>query len=199
MKQKLLITILIFSVLVVSGCGSAEPTVSPADQASTALAEAWISITQTQAAMPSATPIPFTATPEPTFTFLPTIPILFTPQPAATTASGPTQDVCNQVPPVEPQGVQVKVDFTNTSEGQVNLSLGMNSPNDKKECVTYSFSLGSGGGIVEAKVLAGCYWGYAWITGKEPSVAKTGDILLCMNDTSGTYHIKVTKESINFK
>ena len=163
MKQKLLITISILIILTFSGCGSAEPTLSPADQAATALAEAWIFITQTQAALPTSTLIPATSTPEPTLTFLPTIPILAT-IPAATIASAPTQSDCDQVPPVKPQGAQVNVDFTNTSDGQVNLSFGMNTPNDKKECVTYSFSLGSGGGVLDASVLAGCYWGYAWIT-----------------------------------
>jgi hypothetical protein len=198
MKQKFLLTISILIVLLISACGSSEtPTLSPQDQASTAVAEAWLIITQTQAALPTSTPVPPTSTPEPTLTFLPTIPILATLPPAFTAA--PTQDECNQVPPLEPQGSQVNVDFTNQSEGQVNLSLGMNSPNDKKECVTYSFALGSGKGVVDARILSGCYWGYAWITGSEPSVARTGDILLCMTDTSGTYHIVITKETINFK
>ena len=197
MKQRFLLVISSLIILTFSACGSAEPTVNPQDQAATAMAEAWLVITQTQAALPTSTPIPPTNTPEPTFTFAPTIPILVTNPPAVTAI--PTQDQCNQVPPIEPQGAQVNVDFTNQSDGQVNLSLGMNSPNDKKECVTYSFSLGNGRGIVEARILAGCYWGYAWITGSEPSVARTGGILLCMTDTSGTYHIVITKESINFK
>lgn len=198
MKRNYLFTLFILVMLVISACGGSEaPTLSPQDQASTAVAEAWLFITQTQAALPTSTPLPPTLTPEPTFTFAPTLPILAT-IPAAVTAV-PTQDVCNQVPPLKPQGVQVNVDFTNLSQGQVNLSLGMNSPNDKKECVTYSFSLGAGRGIVEARILAGCYWGYAWITGNEPSVARTGGILLCMTDTSGVYHIVITKETINFK
>jgi hypothetical protein len=201
MRKKFLFTISILIILTVSACGAnnVEPTLSPADQASTAVAEAWLLITQTQAALPSATPVPPTATPEPTFTFVPTIEILATLPSAATVASAPTQDECNQPPPVEPQGALVNVEFTNQSEGQVNLALGMNSPNEKKECVTYSFSLGNGGGLVNAKILAGCYWGWAWITGKEPSVAKTGSVILCMKDTSGTYRILVTKETINFK
>jgi hypothetical protein len=199
MKQRIFYTISILIILSLSACGSAEPTLNPADQASTALAEAWIFITQTQAALPTSTPIPFTATPEPTLTFLPTIPILVTIPPAATVASAPTQDQCNQPPPAKPQGALVNVDFANQSDGQVSLALGMNTPNDKKECVTYSFSLGSSSGLVDAKILAGCYWGYAWITGKEPSVARTGSLILCMTDTSGTYHIVITKESINFK
>lgn len=200
MKQKIFTTISILMILLISACGgSEEPTLSAEDQANTAVAEAWIIITQTQAALPTSTPIPPTNTPEPTFTFVPTIPILATIAPAETVAVAPTQSECDQVPPAEPQGTQVNVSFANQSDGQVSLAFGMNSPNDKKECVTYSFSMGSGGGILEARVLAGCYWGYAWITGSEPSNARTGDILLCMTDTSGTYHIVITKESINFK
>lgn len=198
MKRKILTVFLTLSILIISACGGNEtPTLSAEDQANTAVAEAWILITQTQAALPTSTPVPPTNTPAPTFTFLPTIPILATIAPAETPL--PTQDTCNQPPPVKPQGAQVNVDFTNQSDGQVNLSFGMNTPNDAKECVTYSFSMGNGGGVLEAKVLAGCYWGYAWVSGKEPSTARTGDILLCMTDTSGTYHIVITKESINFK
>lgn len=198
MKQKLFTTISILIILLISACGSAEPTLSAEDQANTAVAEAWILITQTQAALPTSTPVPPTNTPKPTLPPLPTIAILPT-LPIATIAVVPTQSECDQPPPLEPKGAQVNVDFTNTSKGQVNLALGMNTPNDKKECVTYSFSLGSGGGIVTARILAGCYWGYAWITGSDPSVARTGGLLLCMTDTSGTYHILITKETINFK
>lgn len=200
MKQKFLTTLSILLILLISACGTAneEPTLSPEDQANTAVAEAWILITQTQAALPTSTPIPPTNTPEPTFTFVPTIPILPT-VPVQTAAVVPTQDECNQPPPLEPKGSQVNVDFTNTSKGQVNLALGMNTPNDKKECVTYSFSLGMGGGIVTARILAGCYWGYGWVTGSEPSTASSGSTLMCMTDTSGTYHILITEERIEFK
>lgn len=199
MKQKLFTTLSLLIILLISACGGSEaPTLSPQDQANTAVAEAWLIITQTQAALPTSTPIPPTNTPEPTLPPLPTIAILPT-LPIATVASAPTQDECNQPPPLEPKGSQVNVDFTNTSKGQVNLALGMNTPNDKKECVTYSFSLGSGGGIVEARILAGCYWGYGWVTGSEPSTASTGNNLMCMTDTSGTYHILITEERIEFK
>lgn len=92
----------------------------------------------------------------------------------------------------------VNVEFKNESGGQVNLSFGMNSPNNKDECVTYSFGLGKGD-MVAAKVLAACYWGYAWITGDEPSVARTGDLILCLTDTSLIYHVVITKERIEFK
>ncbi len=197
MKKKFLYVISILIISTLAACGTAEPAMSSEDIANTAVADAWIAITQTQAALPTATLVPPTATPEPTGTPLPTLPPLPT-FPPATVAAGPTIDPCNQVPPVEPQGALVNVEFINQSKGEVNLSLGMNTPNDKSECVTYSYSFGRGG-VPSTKVLAGCYWGYAWITGDEPSIARTGNTILCMTDTSGIYHVVITKERIEFK
>lgn len=74
----------------------------------------------------------------------------------------------------------------------------MNTPNDKGECYTYSYSLGMGDSA-SSQVVAGCYWGFAWITAKEPSNARTGDILLCLTDPNLTYHVIITKETISFK
>ncbi|MBL8050103.1 MAG: hypothetical protein JNM46_02690 [Anaerolineales bacterium] len=201
MKQKFLLVISILIIFTISACGSAEPTVSPQDQAATAMAEAWFIITQTQAALPTFTPIPPTNTPEPTFTFVPTLPVIAT-LPPATVASAPTQDECNQPPPLKPQGTQVKIEIKNESGGSVNLSLGMNSPNDKNECVTYSFSLGNNNDITATNVLAGCYWGWGWVdapAGKVDSIAKTGSQIHCMKDTNVVYHLVVTQERIDLK
>lgn len=198
MKQKIFCVISILIILSLSACGSAEPTITPQDQASTAMAEAWLVITQTQAALPTSTPIPPTNTPEPTFTFVPTIAILPT-LPPATVAVAPTESECNQPPQLEPQGAQVKIEIKNESNGSVNLSLGMNSPNDKKECVTYSFTLANNNNPVAANVLAGCYWGWGWVDGQEDSIAKSGSQLLCMTDTNVIYKILVTKERVEFR
>ncbi len=197
MKKKFLTILSILIVITLAACGSAEPTVNAGDLASTAVADAWIAITQTQAALPTVTPIPPTNTPEPTFTLAPTLPPLPTLAPA-TVAAGPTTDVCNQIPVEKPQGPLTNVEFRNESQGQVNLSFGMNTPNEKGECFTYSFSLGMGD-VVSAKVLTGCYWGYAWITASEPSNARSGDTLLCLPDSTPTYHVVITKETITLK
>lgn len=197
MNKKYLTLFSILIITIISACGgSAEPTMSSADIANTAVADAWISITQTQAAMSTATFPPPTATPEPTLPPLPTLPPFPTLAPA-TVSAGPTIDPCNQVPPIEPQGALVKVKFVNKSEGIANLSFGMSYPNDKGECVTYSYVLG----VLDepiVTVLAGCYWGWAWITGKEPSVAKTGSTILCVTDPSKIPPIWVDKERIYF-
>jgi hypothetical protein len=197
MKKKFLTIVSILIVITLAACGSAEPTMSAEDLAGTAMADAWIAITQTQAALPTATPIPPTNTPEPTIAPLPTLPPLPTLAPA-TVAAGPTTDVCNQIPVESPLGPMTTVEIRNQSQGQVNLSFGMNTPNANGECFTYTFSLGMGD-TVTARVLTGCYWGYAWITAKEPSNARTGDSLLCLPDSLPTYHVVITKETITLK
>ncbi len=199
MKKKFLYIVSTLIIITVSACGSAEPDISSDDIANTAVAAAWVAITQTQAALPTATPVTPTSTPEPTALLTPTLPPLPTiPTIAQPTAVIPTADICNQVPPLEPKGKQTTVEVENKSQGQVNLTLGMNVPNDKGECVNYSTALGRGG-VVSIKILAGCYWGYAWVEGDVPSVARTGAVILCMTDPSLVYHVVVTKETINFK
>lgn len=198
MQRKFLLIISILMILILSACGA--PTQNPEDQASTAVAQAWAMVTLTQAAMPSPTPIPPTFTPAPTDTPLPppTVALLPTLPPATIAVAATPTEQCNQIPTDKPKGHLVTVEFKNTSQGSANLAFGMNTPNDKGECFTYSFSIGSGNDLT-AKVLAGCYWGYAWITGAETSVAKSGDKIYCLTDTSATYHIVITKETIDSK
>jgi len=194
MKKKFLYIVSILVIVTLAACGTAEPTMSPDDIANTAIADAWLAVTLTQAALPTATSVPPTFTPEPTVTPFPTLPLLPTLAPA-TVAAVATTDPCNQVPPARPQGALVNVKFVNKSDGLLNLSFGMNNPNDKGECVTYSYTLGTDSETV-VTVLAGCYWGYAWVDGKTPSVARTGSTILCVTDPSKTPPIWITKEAI---
>lgn len=200
MKQKYLLTIpLILTLFALSACGGeATPEISPDDLAATAVAEAWISVTQTAAAMPTNTPVPPTFTPQPTNTAAPTLELLPTLPPATiAVAASPTPE-CNQIPALEPKGALTMVEFTNSSQGSANLAFGMNSPNDKGECYTYSFAIGRGD-VQTTKVLAGCYWGYAWISGSDQSVAKSGDKILCVTDPNLIYHVVITTERVDFK
>jgi hypothetical protein len=198
MKQKFLKTISILAMLFLSACGGADaaPEISSEDLAATAVAQAWIVITQTAAAAPSPTTVPPTFTPQPTNTAAPTLALLPTFPPAAVVAS-PTPE-CNQIPALEPKGALVSVEFYNESQGSANLAWGMTSPNDKGECYTYSFTIGRTD-VFTTKVLAGCYWGYAWITGEETSVAKSGDKVYCLTDGNTVYKILITKERVDFK
>lgn len=114
MKRKIPITISILAILALSACGGgdATPEISAEDIAATAVAQAWLVMTQTAAAAPTATPLPPTATPLPLNTLPPTLALLPT-LPAATIAvvGSPTPD-CVLIPEPEPKkGAQVNVEF----------------------------------------------------------------------------------------
>jgi hypothetical protein len=198
MKQKFLIVLSLLSILILSACGGADatPELSPEDTAATAMAEAWIAITQTAAALPTNTPIPPTFTPQPTNTAMPTIELLPTLPPAPLVVATATAE-CITIPVPEPKGALVNVEIYNESQGSATVAFGMNSANDKNECFSYSLSLGRND-VYTGKVLAGCYWGIAWITGEEQSVARSGD-LMCLSDPAFIHKIKITQETFTFK
>lgn len=200
MIQKFLITVSILATLALSACGSGEatPEISSEDIAATAVAQAWAVITQTAAAMPTLTPIPPSFTPQPTNTAAPTLAPLPTLPSAPQAAMATATPECIAIPEPKPKGNLVNAEFYNDSQGSANLSFGMNTANDKGECYTYTFVIGKGD-AVNTKVLAGCYWGYAWITGEENSVARSGDKILCLTDANAVYKIRITKERVDFK
>jgi hypothetical protein len=186
---------LILIILALAACGPAStPALSADDIRNTAVADAWIAMTMTQASIPTATLtlIPPSPTPTSTLTPFPTLP------PVVPTAVPPTQaaDACGQVPPIEPKGALVKVKFVNKSGGSVNLSFYMTTPNDKGECVTYTFVLGRYDEPIET-VLAGCYWAYGWVTGDEPSTAQAINTM-CITDPNKVPAIWISSEVISF-
>ncbi|MBE7433725.1 MAG: hypothetical protein HS100_07395 [Anaerolineales bacterium] len=200
MKQKFLIAISILAILALSACGGgdATPEFSAEDLASTAVAEAWLVVTQTAAAAPTSTPVPPTFTPQPINTIPATLALLPTLPPATiAVAVSPTPE-CNQIPQIEPKGTLTSVEFYNESGSSVNLAFGMLSPNDKGECYTYSFTI-SDNKTESAKVLTGCYWGWAWVGGNEGSIAKSGDKVLCLTDPAFIHKIVITEERVDFK
>lgn len=199
MTKKFLSTISLLAIFILSACGAeATPTLSAEDTSNTAVAEAFAIVTLTQAALPTATPVPPTVTLAPTNTPAPTLELLPTLPPATIAVAATATPECSQIPAIEPKGAVTTIEFKNESQGSANLAFGMNSPNDKGECYTYSFSLGRGD-VVTAKVLTGCYWGYAWITGDEPSVARSNGALYCLTDTTLIYHLTISKETLSFK
>lgn len=199
MKHKFYLSMaLILALLTLSACGAeATPEISPEELAATAAAQAWAIITQTAAAAPTVTPIPPTFTPQPTNTLAP-IEILPTLPPATFAAVATPTVACITIPEPEPKGAQVNVEFYNESGGSANFAFGMNFANDKGECYTYSYTLGNGD-MASAKVLSGCYWGYAWISGGAGSVARSGDKILCLTDANIIYKVVITAERVDFR
>jgi hypothetical protein len=188
----------IWLIILTSACGPAPaPTLSAGDVQGTAVANAWVAITQTQAAMPTATRTPnppqptITFTPLPTFTPYPTLAV-----PIATLPDTSAADPCDSPPPIDPKGEKVSIKFVNKSNGNVSLSFGMTQENSLKECGTYTFYIPKFDEPV-VEVLAGCYWGFGWVNGKEPSTARNPEVL-CVTDNSKTIAIWITPELIAF-
>jgi len=192
MIKKFLYLICILVILTLAACGPGPaPTLSADDVRNTAVADAWIAMTLTQAAIPTATVTP-SLTPAPTLTPFPTLPPI---SPTALQALT-TTDPCNQPPPIQPNGALSRVKFINKTGGNVNLSFGMNTPNDWGECVTYTFVLGIYGEVIET-VLAGCYWAFGWVTASEPSTAQSID-LLCLANSNKAPAVWISSEVIAF-
>jgi len=63
MNKKFLYVASSLIILTIAACGPATPTVSTIDIQNTAVAAAWTDIAMTEAALPTATPVPFTPTP----------------------------------------------------------------------------------------------------------------------------------------
>lgn len=163
MKRTLKISILTILALAISACGGtpAEPTVSPQDIQSTAVAAAFTIVAETQAAIPTNTPVPPTNTLEPTPlptdtpvpppTIDPALIPTFTPLPP--TAGG---DPCNKALGSSVSGHPTKIRLTNETKGSLVISLYLNLT-DFGECGYRGYNLEKGGSLTITDLVTGCY------------------------------------------
>lgn len=169
MIKKIIPILALLAVLVVA-CGGqpAEPTFSPEQVQGTAISAAFTMVAQTQAAIPTNTPLPPTETPSPTplptFTPLPlpTQPLVL---PTATTASS-SGGTCNRLLNEGEAGPQSLVRFENKTDGTVGLSLFMWTPNKFAQCGSHSsnpFPIAKNASIT-VSLPKGQYYAFAWIT-----------------------------------
>ena len=191
-------------VLLVSACApQAAPTANPADIQHTAEAGAFTMVAQTEAANPTATPIPPTDTPAPTAlptntppplptsnavgTVLPTNIPTFTPQsPNTSTNTNNTdnQDACNQ-PLTAWQGPTANFAIANQSKPQGTIVLSMYVVTTLGQCGYLIITGDSFSGPI------GQYSAGAFITGKQNFKAFGG-----FNITEGSWKIVVKNDSI---
>jgi hypothetical protein len=163
--------ILLGGLLFLTACGpQGTPTMAPADVNNTAVAAAFTMVAQTQAAIPTNTPIPPTETPSPTplptFTLpaSPTLQQLLAP-PTATNSVASDPNSCIKPLNVAEAGVLKRIRIDNETNGSVNFSLNLWTPNDFGQCGALSYTLAKGAKVF-ASVPVGSYYGYAWITFK---------------------------------
>jgi PBP1b-binding outer membrane lipoprotein LpoB len=168
MLKKILPVLLAFSFLL-TACGAepAPPTMSPADIQNTAVAAAFTMVALTQAAIPTATPLPPTETPSPTplptFTPPPMIPTLDQNLilPTATTVSSDPNN-CNRALNFAEAGPTKNVRVENTTKSQVNLSLTLWTPNPFGQCGSVSYVI-SKNEKRKIAIPSGSWYAYSWV------------------------------------
>ena len=170
MKNFSSLTLLLMITLLSSACGApsapATPTVNPVDIQNTVIAAALTVVAETQAAIPTATPPPptatFTNTPLATSTLppLPTLDGTFTPVPSGNSGS---EDPCiNKVLPALLDGIPVRMRVDNSTRVTVSVSVYLQQATPQSECGYRSYTLEPGQFVVINNLIEGCYTLWAW-------------------------------------
>jgi hypothetical protein len=169
MKHLKFIAILFLIALIASACApQAAPTMNAADVQSTAVAAAFTMVAQTQAAIPTATPLPPTEIPTqtplstntpvalPTLAVSPTAAV----QAAATTSSG--TDPCSTRVLSGPKGKETTIRIVNTTKVPVKVSIYLNETAGQGACGWGYVELAKNADTVITSWVQGCYNLWAW-------------------------------------
>jgi hypothetical protein len=175
-------SIIVAVALIISACGAkAVPTIDPLDVQNTAVAAAFTMVAETQAAIPTATPVPPTETPSPTP--LPTdTPI---PSPSLEVTLAPTQqsagnsDPCNAPLPSAPDGKPTTIKLTNMTKAPVTASLYLNLT-PFGVCGYRGYNIAKGGAVTITDLPQGCYYIFVWIN--DPKKPAQADGYGCINN-----------------
>ncbi len=169
MNRLSIFTVIVATALVVGGCGAepAAPTMSAVDVQNTAVAGALTLVAQTQAAIPTETPLPPTETPTetplPTNTPLP-LPTLEATLPATTApvSNNNGVDPCATRILAPKKGRETIIRVVNTTNVTATVSLYLNETASHGECGYRSFELAKNNDIVFNDLVQGCYNLWAW-------------------------------------
>jgi hypothetical protein len=189
MKRFSTLSMIMLIVMLISACGggqSAEPTINPEDIQSTAVAAAFTIVAETQAAIPTNTPLPPTETASPTP--LPTdtpIPSPTTDPLAVTATLVPTQqssggDPCNAPLGANVSGRPAKINLVNNTKGDLVVSLYLNKT-AFGECGYRGYNIGPSGSTLITDLPQGCYNVSVFVTGPNKNTKAFG--YGCINNT----------------
>jgi hypothetical protein len=179
------------ALLATAACAPAVPTPDPAQIQASAVAAANTMVALTQAAVPTATPIPPTplpsptALPSPTLVELPTLPVGAVPTVAAAAPTSST-DACNAPLAADPDGPKTRVRISNETAGEVVLSLWLNKTTFG-ECGYVSQVLGAQGSVTR-ELPQGCYGAGAFVTEPKQDFKAFGSG--CIAGDKGTANIR---------
>lgn len=190
-------TISIIMTMLISACGAeVTPTINPVDVQNTAVAAAFTLVAETQAAIPTATPLPptetATQTPLPTNTplTLPTLAATFTPM-AASTAGG---DPClTRILSWSPKGREAKIRLVNTTKANITVSIYLNETPDHFECGYRVYNIASRGDLFITDLVQGCYNVWAFNDDQKTPVNAFG--FGCINN-SDKWTIEISQDSV---
>jgi hypothetical protein len=202
MKRFTLILLLASLALFASACGAtppAEPAISPEDIQATAVSAAFTIVAETQAAIPTNTPVPPTETPLPTAlptdtpVVLPTLESIviptFTPQPAATST-----DPCNHALQSDVAGHPTRIRLVNKTKGTLVVSIYLNLT-PFGECGYRGYNMSKNETLEITNLVTGCYNLYVWVTEPNSSSIATG--YGCINN-SDMWTFEINAESVKF-
>ena len=202
MKNFSILTVLLMITLIISACGAggaqATPTVNPVDIQNTVIAAALTVVAETQAAIPTATPPPptatFTDTPAATSTLppLPTLEGTFTSVPSGN--SGGDDPCINKVLPALLEGIPVRMRVDNSTRATVSVSVYLQQATPQSECGYRSYTLEPGQFVVINNLIEGCYTLWAWNPDPDNYFIVTNGTS-CI-DSSGTWAFDITTSSI---
>ena len=197
MKHTLKIISVILATSLLAACGAdATPTISVADVQSTAVSAAFTIVAQTQAAIPTATPLPPTETPTqtppPTNTTapLPTLAVTLT-----NTAASAGGDYCATRVLGSPLGQSTRILIDNTTRYSVQVSLYLNETESHNECGYRGYNLGRNGSVLITDLVYGCYNIWAWSTDNSHAFQVAG--YGCINNPD-KWTFEITEDIVRF-
>jgi len=170
MKFFSILTLLLMITLLISACGAgsaqATPTLNAVQIQDTVMAGAMTVVAETQAAIPTATPPPptatFTDTPAATNTLppLPTLEGTFTSVPSSNSG---TEDPCiNQTLPATLQGETVRIRIHNSTNATLALSVYLSQTIPQIVCGYRTYTITPEQTLVFNDLVEGCYTLWAW-------------------------------------
>ena len=193
--------------LLVTACGTPPaPTMNAVDVQNTAVAGAFTMVAETQAAIPTNTPLPPTDTPTetplPTSTPLPlptsatlTTPVISSPTTAAVSSGSSGGDPCATRVLSKPEGKETTIRVVNTTKLGVTVSMYLNETAGKGACGYRSFTLAKNNDTVFTDLVQGCYNLWAWSDNAKGKFTSSG--YGCINNAD-KWTFEVREDVIKF-
>jgi hypothetical protein len=169
MKCFSILTLVLMITLSISACGTQAtpiPTVNAVDIQSTMAAAAFTMVAETQAAIPTATPPPPTATVTDipvsinTLPPLPSSEVVVTPVPGGN--SGGEDPCIHQVLPASLEGETIRMRINNSTKAALMVSVYLQQTTPQSECGYRSYTLDPGQFVLINDLVEGCYTLWGW-------------------------------------